>query len=203
MNKKLLIASLLIGCSVLICGCSGGKKDSELDQLINSLQTVYGSGQSPSGTVADQDNYISVSGKILSISKNKFNLKASDKEITLYIDDNTKIFGGQVSKDAEATVTYKKDQKDEKKIYAAAITILKAGITEAAATSQAAETATFGTNEPATAPATTAAVTVPAVSSTAAPIETKPAVTTGKPAVTTNKPAVTTNKPAVTTNAKP
>lgn len=121
--KKSILA-LILSVSVILCsGCSKTEENSELDELISGLPTMYLDG----GSNDPEDSkpaYKSITGTITAVSKKNITVKTDDKEYKIATDKNPQIFGGSVEKGLTVTVTFETDQDEEKTITPVTITIL-------------------------------------------------------------------------------
>lgn len=127
MKKKitlLVLSSIFI--ASLASGCSQ-ETDQELEDMINNLPAIQGDpfdSNKPSNNEEGNISYISVSGKVVALSKDSFTVKLEEQEQKFYINDSTNIFGGKIAQDQYVTVTYNEADKSEKKIYVFAVTVL-------------------------------------------------------------------------------
>lgn len=141
--KKILSAALaVIAAALLITACSSEESHSELDNLINSLQTsnlppetepeetadTEGTENTEEATESSDNSpavvYSSLTGTILSAEGNIFTVEFNGIRYDILISENTEIFGGTLSEEKTVTVTYASSE-DADGITAIAITILQ------------------------------------------------------------------------------
>ena len=142
MKKTLSAAAAVIAAALLVSACSSEETPSELDNLINSLQTS----QLPPETVPEEtDNteetentaevtessegspnvvYSSLTGTVVSAEESLFSVESNGIRYDIIISESTEIFGGTLSEEKKVTVTYISSE-DTDSITAAAITILQ------------------------------------------------------------------------------
>lgn len=121
--KKYILAFILSAAVLLCSGCSNSEENSELDELINELPTMYLDGGSEDPEDA-KPSYKSITGTVTAVSKKNITVKTGDKEYKVATDKNPQIFGGTIEKELTVTVTYESTQDEEKTITPATITIL-------------------------------------------------------------------------------
>lgn len=121
--KKYILAFILSAAVLLCSGCSNSEENSELDELINELPTMYLDGGSE-GPEDAKPSYKSITGTVTAVSKKNITVKTGDKEYKVATDKNPQIFGGTIEKELTVTVTYESTQDEEKTITPATITIL-------------------------------------------------------------------------------
>ncbi|MCM1300037.1 MAG: hypothetical protein NC203_01865 [Firmicutes bacterium] len=127
--KKYILAFIL-SAAVLICsGCSKSEDNSELEELISGLPTMYLDGGADDPEEA-KPSYKSITGIITAVAKKNITVKTDDKEYKIATDKEPQIFGGTIEKGLTVTVTYESTQDEEKTITPVTITILD-GNTEA------------------------------------------------------------------------
>ncbi len=121
--KKYILAFILSAAVLLCSGCNKSEENSELDELINDLPTIYLGG----GNGEPEENkpsYKSITGIITAVSKKKITIKADDQEYKVAINNYPQIFGGVLEKDLTVTVSFDSTQDMEKTITPTSITIL-------------------------------------------------------------------------------
>lgn len=113
MQKHNIIA---IGAVLLLTaasGCSGSQSDSELEELIGSLPAVQISDGEiifdPSSGAENTEegfSYLSISGKVISVSKKSITIEADKKEFKFAVTADTKTLGGKINVSEAVTITY-------------------------------------------------------------------------------------------------
>lgn len=121
--KKYVLAFILSVVLLLCSGCNNSEENTELNELINALPTVYLGGNN--GEPEDnKPSYKSITGTITAVSKKKITVKADDQEYKVAINNYPQIFGGVLEKDLTVTVSFDSTQDMEKTITPTSITIL-------------------------------------------------------------------------------
>lgn len=126
MKKYIIIAA--VACVMLLSGCSQAEEDhSELDNLIEQLQTTHLNTGSPEGGTETEEAipYKSLTGTVASFSESEITVKADGKEQKFTINETTQILGGSRDSAKTVTVTYCEPEKKSKSITANVITILE------------------------------------------------------------------------------
>ena len=123
--KKYLLGVALIT-ALFISGCSSDEKPSELDMLIEQLQTSQITSETvpeetsedittPENTeetsdkpddVSDSVTYDSVTVTVLSVEEDHISVESGGVIYNIFIDENTRIFGGDISEMKTVTITY-------------------------------------------------------------------------------------------------
>ncbi len=121
--KKYILVFMLFAAVLLCSGCNKSEENSELDELINGLPTIYLGGEN-GGPVEDKPSYKSITGTVTAISKKKITVKADDQEYKIAINNYPQIFGGVLERGLTVTVSFDSTQDMEKTITPTSITIL-------------------------------------------------------------------------------
>lgn len=152
MNKRLPIAAAFIfSVSMLLSGCNSEEPPSELDSLIEQLQTMHITSETipeetsddvsvsentsepvtaeATGETASGDNspvtYNSITVTVLSVEEGHIAVEYNGVVYNIIIDESTGIFGGDISENKTVTITYVRNDNDsETGILASAITVL-------------------------------------------------------------------------------
>ena len=126
--KKQFLAVTVIIAALFLSGCSSDDAPSELDILIEQLQTMQITSETepeetseeeittpdnteeaadvPDGSNIDSVTYDSVTVTVLSVEEDHITVESEGITYNIIIDDNTQIFGGEISEDKTVTVTY-------------------------------------------------------------------------------------------------
>lgn len=126
MKKSILIISA--ACIMLLAGCSSAEEDhSELDNLIEQLQTTHLNTGSPEGAPETEEAipYKSLTGTVTAFSENGITVKAEGVEKKFTVDETTQILGGDRETAKTVTVIYCEPEKKSKSITANVITIIE------------------------------------------------------------------------------
>ena len=141
--KKHMLGAVLIA-ALFLSGCSSEEPPSELDKLIEQLQTSQITSETvpeetedtttPENTEETSDKpdetpdsvtYDSVTVTVLSIEDGHISVESGGVIYNIIIDENTRIFGGDISETKTVTITYAlTDNSTETDITAAFITVL-------------------------------------------------------------------------------
>ena len=161
MNKRFpSVAAFILAVSVIFSGCSSDESPSELDMLIEQLQTVHMTSETipeevsddapvsentdeqvtaepadgtseevTENTDASENNdpitYNSITVTVLSIADGRISVEYNGVVYSIIIDENTNIFGGDISEEKTVTITYILNDDDSgTDIFATAITVL-------------------------------------------------------------------------------
>lgn len=121
--KKYILAFLMSVALLFCSGCNNTEQNSELDDLINSLPTIYLGGDSDDPEEA-KPSYKSITGTVSAVAKKNITVKADEKDYKFATDKEPQIFGGVIEKGLTVTVTYEASQDEGKTITPITITIL-------------------------------------------------------------------------------
>lgn len=146
MKKQFLAAAVVSVAALFLAGCNSDEQPSELDNLINQLQTSQMTSETepeetpdeitkpedsdkseddPDGNGNNAVTYDSVTVTVLSLEEDHISVESGGVVYNIIIDDNTQIFGGDISESKTITVTYILTENDtEVNITAAVITVL-------------------------------------------------------------------------------
>lgn len=142
MKKMFSAVAVAVAAALSISACSSEEPPSELDNLINSLQTSQLSPETEpeetedteetentaETTKSDGDSdtvvYNSLTGTVLSTEESLFSFESDGIQYDILISESTEIFGGALSEGQTVTVTYISTEENDN-ITAVAITILR------------------------------------------------------------------------------
>ena len=123
--KKHILRAVIIA-ALLLSGCSSDEPPSELDILIEQLQTSQITSETvpdetsedittPENTeetsdepndIADAVTYDSVTVTVVSVEEDHISVESGGVTYNIIIDENTQIFGGDISEKKTVTITY-------------------------------------------------------------------------------------------------
>ena len=146
MKKKHYAVAVIISAALLLSACNSNESPSELDNLIDSLQTSHlppetepeetGDTEETEDTagITEPDDgptdvvYGSLTGTVLAVEENLFSVESNGIRYVL-VSENIEIFGGTLSEGKTVTVTYTSSEGSDN-ITVIAITVLQEESTE-------------------------------------------------------------------------
>ena len=104
--KKLIISLIFcIGASFLLCSCNQ-TVDTELENLLNSLETSYLPGQEPTPNAPPEPFIDTLTGEISEINETVFAIKTADKKRYTVETAGASFYGAEPQVGLTAVVTY-------------------------------------------------------------------------------------------------
>lgn len=127
MKKGILIFTAAVVFAAFLSGCSSEEGPSELDSIIEQLQTTHLNTGSPEENPITEEAipYKSLTGAVISFNGSEITVITDGKEQKFALDENTQILGGSCDKAKTVTITYCEPEKKSKSTIANVITILE------------------------------------------------------------------------------